>query len=222
MIPVLIVPCLRTDLVGQMLASVDVPVGRRIVIDNGGGVDLSDAIHLPVNLGVGAAWNLGFKLTIDAPWWLVVNDDVVFAPGDLDLIVGLMEDPQPKVVTLDGFSAFAINFAALDLVGFFDESYAPAYVEDCDYEYRCRLAGVPIHVVRGGLSHARSSTIAVPQFAKANHRTYPANVAYHKAKWGGGVRGGEVYTSPFNRGGRWDEWRVSPARLRVHAWWSNQ
>lgn len=219
MIPVLIVPCLRPDLVGTLLASVDVAVGRRVVIDNGGSADVPDAIHLPANLGVGASWNLGLKLTIDAPWWLIVNDDVVFFPGTLARLVAQMADPSPRIVALDGFSAFGINTAALDAVGFFDENYHPAYVEDCDYEYRCRLAGVPIFsLVDARLQHERSSTIADPHYRKQNSRTYPANVQYHRDKWGGGARGGETLASPFGRGGALRDWTLDPARLRAQRW----
>ncbi len=51
-----------------------------------------------------------------------------------------------------------------------------------------------------------------------NARTYPANRAYYRAKWGGELRGGETFTSPFNRGGPVSEWSLDIDRLRDNDW----
>lgn len=218
MIPVLIVPYLRPGMVATMLASVDEPVGRTIVIDNGSGVPHPGTISLPANIGVAAAWNLGLKVTIDAPWWAIVNDDLELAPGDLARLAQQMEIAGPRVVTLDGFSAFGINWEALSTVGFFDESYMPAYCEDCDYEHRCKVARVPIIAIPSALKHHRSSTIGDQHYGEQNGRTYPLNVAYHKAKWGGGLRGGEQLATPFGRGGSVADWTADPRRYRDQRW----
>lgn len=220
MIPVLAVPVLRHDLVGRMLASVDEPVALRLVIDNGARVGDLDAwvIRLPSNLGVGASWNLAMKVTSRAPWWAIVNDDVVFAPGDLARLTAAMADPAPRIATLDGFSAFGINRAAVVVLGYFDESFHPAYCEDADMEYRAKLRGVPIVPVEAHLQHERSSTIRVPEYSRQNARTYPANVDYYARKWGGRLRGGETYTSPFDRGGDVSEWTLDSQRLLDLGW----
>ena len=222
MIPVLAVPTLRPDLVGRMLASVDVPVGLRLVIDNSGqarDIDGTWVVRLPGNLGVAASWNLVMKLTPKAAWWCIANDDLVFAPGDLARLAAAMDVPHPLIACLDGFSAFGINAAAHDALGWFDENYHPAYVEDCDMERRAHLLRVPIVKVEAGLAHARSSTIGLPEYSRQNNRTYPANVAYHARKWGGGHRGGETYGTPFNREGVGpNEWTLDPARLRALGW----
>ena len=200
MIPVLAVPTLLPGLVSGMLASVDVPVGITIVIDNGAGVDVPGAhvIRMPANLGVAGSWNLAMKASPRAPWWAIVNDDVTFAPGDLAALARAMDVPGPRLVTLAGFSAFGINRDALRAVGWFDESYHPAYVEDCDYEWRCKLTDVPIIPLACGIQHRGSATIDHPRWGEANTRTAPANVAYHVAKWGGAPRGGECWTVPFD------------------------
>ena len=218
MIPVLIVPVLRPGLVGRMLASVDVPVGQIIAVDNGGRAEVPGAhvIRLPANLGVAASWNLGIKVTPDAPWWCVVNDDIVFAPGDLARLTAAMGGAD--LATMDGFAAFGISRACVERVGYFDENFHPAYCEDCDYEYRCRLAGVPIVPVPARLRHDRSSTIAEPRFGRQNARTYPENVRYFERKWGGPLRGGETFDSPFDAGGGVDEWTPDHARRRSQAW----
>lgn len=222
MIPVLGVPVLnRPDLLARMLASVDAPVGRLVVIDNGGVVPEIPGAHvvrLPGNLGVAASWNLLLKATLDAPWWAIVNSDVAFGPGDLASLAAAMADPCPRIATLDGFAAFALNAAALDRIGFFDEAFHPAYCEDADYEYRARLAEVPIVSIPSRLRHDRSSTIAEPRLAVENGRTYPQNAAYYAAKWGGPLRGGETYATPFDEGSDPRFTRLEPARLRRLRW----
>jgi hypothetical protein len=202
-----------------MLASIDVPVGRLLVIANGINVK-TDAwvIHLPSNLGVAASWNLAMKVTPQAAWWAIVNDDIVFAPGDLARLGAAMADPAPRIATLEGFAAFGINTAAHDALGWFDENFHPAYLEDCDMEHRARLVGVPIIPVEAHLTHERSSTIGLPEYRRENGRTYPANVEHYSRKWGGGVRGGEVYPAPFNGTGDPNEWSLDPRRLRELGW----
>lgn len=216
MIPVLAVPVLVSGKVERMLASVDIPVGRTLVI--GQGICLPDAVNLPHNIGVAAAWNLVFKLFPSSPWWAIVNDDLVFAPGDLRRLVEAMTDTSPHLVTLDGFSAFAINQAALERVGYFDENFVPAYCEDADYEYRCKLAHVPILQISAELHHDRSSSIQDPYYGGQNTRTYPVNTAYYKAKWGGSLRGGETYLSPFDNGSDPACW-IGDARRRRELDW---
>lgn len=224
MIPALIVPVLNgPDLLAEMLASVDVPVGLTVIIDNGQGVadDVAPGawhVRLPHNLGVAASWNLGMKLAPDAPWWAIVNHDVVFAPGDLERLAAQVEAEPGTLWTTDGMAAFAISAQVLARVGYFDENYHPAYVEDCDYERRCELAGVPIEAVSHRLRHRSSSTIAAPQYRDHNARTFGTNVDYHREKWGGGPRGGEHLTTPFGRSGSLADWTLDPGRLARNAW----
>ena len=130
-----------------------------------------------------------------------------------------MEGNLARLVTLDGFSAFGINRAALERVGYFDENFVPAYCEDADYEYRCKLAHVPIVQLSVGLRHDRSSTISDPFYDGQNQRTYPANVAYFKAKWGGPLRGGETYVTPFNLG---EDASATNARRRRELDWADR
>lgn len=221
MIPTLIVPVLRTDLVWTMLATVDVPVGLTIIIDNGGELGPVPGAHvitMPTNIGVAASWNLGVKATIRSPWWAIVNDDVAFASGDLERLAQAMAEPGPQVRTLDGFSAFGINAEALDAVGLWDEGFVAAYCEDADWEYRAKLVGVEIVPLPAGLRHERSSTIALPKYREQNDRTYPANRALYRDKWGGDLRGGERYDSPYDSGAGPQEWTLDTKRLRELAW----
>ena len=151
MIPVMIVPILTgPQLLYRMLDSIDCPIARLVIIDNGDALNTStgwpvehvqrtSVIKMPANLGVAGSWNLGIKATPFAPWWLIVNHDVVFEPGALgqfatmaasDTLV-LNGGPQP-------WCAFAIGEDVVRDVGLFDEGFHPGYFEDTDYERRCK------------------------------------------------------------------------------------
>ncbi len=228
MIPVLAIPGLnRPDLLARCLASIDEPVERLIVIDNSADGAIGDVaaewnadiIDAGTNLGVAASWNLALKAAPLAPWWAIVGLDTEFAPGDLQRLATAMEDPAPRVACLFRFGAFGLNQACLDRVGWFDENFHPIYCEDCDYEYRCHLAGVPVIDLPSGAAHLEGGSVSLHAGHRDdNARTFPANHAYYQAKWGGPVRGGETFRSPFNRGGPVTEWTLDPARLREMAW----
>lgn len=226
MIPVIGVPVLnRPGLLMAMVESIDVPVGRLIVIDNGNVVDhfehplveSVEIIHLPHNLGVGAAWNLVFKLSPRAPWWAILNFDLVLAPGDLERLSSSMTDPAPHITQLLGFAAFGINQAVLERVGLFDENFHPAYCEDVDFGRRCILAGIPLPSIEGHLEHLGSATIYGNQrYRTQNDMTYRANRDYYRRKWGGDVDGTERFSTPFNRGH--DDVSIEWERIRELAW----
>jgi len=221
-IPVLGVPTLcRTDLLKKMLGSVDTEVGETLIIDNGGRVtdDIpGTVIRLPHNIGVGASWNLIFKLTPRAPWWCIVNDDVTFNPGALDSLATLMANEDAKIGILDGFSAFGVNQKALSRVGFFDENFHPAYCEDNDMNWRARLAGVPLVDLQGHTHHEGSATIRGNRwYHMQNSETFSENLDYYSRKWGG-KPGQEVFTTPFNEGGDTANIRLEMRRLNHSAW----
>jgi hypothetical protein len=85
------------------------------------------------------------------------------------------------------------------------------------------VAGVPIVDVQSGSKHLDGGSVTYRSdraYADRNARTYPANVAYFEAKWGGPLRGGEQFTSPFNAGGSVKDWTLDIGRLRDLAWWT--
>lgn len=221
MIPVLGVPVLnRPDLLDAMIASIDAPVDRLLVIDNGGVVDRDDCevIDPGANLGVAASWNLIVKATAGAPWWALVNADVVFGPGALEALASEMATDHPRVAMLVEFGAFGLNAATIERVGWFDEGFHPIYCEDVDYRYRCRLAGVEVVDIPNESTHVNSATYrSEPRLHQANARTYPLNVAYYQDKWGGPM-GHERFTTPFDRGGSVADWTLSLARIREQSW----
>lgn len=231
MVPVLIVPILtEPERLDALLASIDHPVGRVVVIDNGGVVDpliggrhmmpfRVDVVKPGWNLGVAASWNLGIKCSPLAAWWLISNHDITLGPGDLARLEAVVEPRANAVYYLDGMAAFALTPPALQAAGWADEMICPAYDEDLDWQRRMRLAGT-VEVEAGFTgSHAGSATIySDPRLRFANGRTHPANDAYYAAKWGGAKQGGETYSTPFNRGGHVGDWRLDINRLREQTW----
>lgn len=229
-LPLLAIPVInRPDLLERCLASIDLVPDRLLVIDNSpDGLDftvparLRDVLYLdcpPSNLGVAASWNHAIRTHPHLDWWGVANADTEFAPGDLARLAAEMEQPGPRWVGMNGdWRVFGLSSAAVERVGLYDENYHPIYCEDADYERRCSLAGIPWYFIEGGASHVGSAAYRSDErYARANARTYPANVAYHHAKWGGGPRQ-ERYATPFDSGASLASWSLDIRRLRDLAW----
>lgn len=218
----------RPDMLARLLDSIDEP-WHVVVIDNSDGPEIAEAcegrdvslVMAPANLGVAASWNLVIRTHPAEPWWCLSNADTELAPGDLARLAAEMDKPGPRWVGMNGdWRVFGINAEAVQRVGFFDENYHPCYCEDADYERRCALAGVPWYFIPGGATHeAETSAIASDmRYMRANARSYPSNVAYFEAKWGGRLRGGERFSTPFDRGGSIRDWSLDLSRLRNQSW----
>jgi GT2 family glycosyltransferase len=182
------------------------------------------------NLGVSASWNAIIKSTPLAPYWLILNSDIELGANDLAKIKAFVE---PRLDThglllCHGFSAFVITPLALERVGFFDENIYPAYLEDCDYHYRAKLAGIKdesipdldlIHgeMVDGKMEGSRAIN-SNPIYSRENGRTHQGNFEYYRAKWGG-INGEEIYTHPFNDPhNNLDYWSFDFARYKRQQW----
>lgn len=154
----------RGDLLTRMVESIDHPIEKLVVVDNG--VDDSvvasnmqiralfpDVVIYnpgfdkpqPVNLGCSGGWNWILKNHM-ADWVLLVGSDMQFANGDLDRIAAHYErhkNDSPPVGMIDtnyGWNAGGITRAGVEAIGYLDENYYPAYYEDCDYNRRHFLA----------------------------------------------------------------------------------
>ena len=194
MIPVMIVPVLtRPELLYRMLDSIDHAVNTLIIIDNGGCVtdfhalsggrcDDVRVIHMPANLGVAGSWNLGIKATPFAPWWLIVNFDVVWPAGSLQRFC--RESDRQALVLSDGappWSAFAVGDQCVEFVGLWDERLHPAYFEDNDYEERCAFADVPVVRSTIPVDHDNSSTLNAG-YQDRNAVTFADNAEFYARK----------------------------------------
>lgn len=196
MIPALVVPILTDpERLYRMLDSLDYPVERLVVVDNGRVVDrfllasnrgvmryVSDValVQLPANLGVSGSWNLGIKSAPFSAYWLVANYDVEWPPGSLASFDLAARATGGEELILSGgappWCAFAVGDRVIEKVGLWDERYHPAYFEDDDYRDRCLAAGVP--VVESGIpvEHRNSSTLASSEhYRQRNGVSFTAN-----------------------------------------------
>jgi GT2 family glycosyltransferase len=140
---------------------------------------------------------------------MLVGNDIQFTPGDLEKFDKYMKsipDRNKKGIACgnQGYSCFAILPHTLNIVGYFDENIYPAYLEDCDYSWRCKLAGldnsdVPdTQLVHGEAPSWGSSTIySNKDFRNKNGYTHGLNFVYYNKKWGGN-NGEEKFTRPYN------------------------
>lgn len=210
-LPLLGVPVLnRPDLLGALLASVDVPVETLAIVDNSGGRHDADALELRQRLdvleregypgigqvrvarafgngGVAAAWNQILLSFPEAAVALIVNNDVVLAPGVLAAALGRIDPERAQFMPLlpppASFSAFLITALAWDRVGLFDDGFHPAYCEDLDYQERLQACPELEWIMEEGIQQAmapfnpnQSATIASdPALAAANRRSFQLN-----------------------------------------------
>lgn len=189
MIPCMIIPILAgPDILYRMLATIDYPIAKLIIIDNGDAlrhssgwpvehVQSTKLIKMPANLGVAGSWNLGIKASPFSSYWMIANFDIEFPPGMLrrwdeesrDDSVLLAFSPQP-------FSCFTVGEQVIDRVGLFDEGFHPGYFEDNDFELRCRITGVEVRRSEIPIVHHNSSTLGF--FGDKNNATYESNAEY--------------------------------------------
>lgn len=222
MVPVLGVPILtRPELLYSMLGTLDADVGRVYVVDNGDVVDAArvcgDICRPGRNLGVAASWNNIVDSNPGAPWWLIASFDIEFPKGALVRVEEHMRTVGGLAMLCE-FTAFALDAATFAEVGSFDENFHPAYFEDNDYAYRCRLASVPFTSLDIPITHHGSSTLrSSAEFMMRNHSTFPANRAYFVDKWGG-MPDQEVFTTPFDRGGGISDWTLDERRVASQSW----
>jgi GT2 family glycosyltransferase len=241
-IPVLGIPHYnRPDLLARCIASIDYPVTMLAIVDNGR-YELKDVELISLacsanaairfvchiwhpNAGVAGSWNEVIKLfpSVVPPYWMLVNNDIQFAPGDLSYVAERAQyhseqhefsnaPPTPPagiVYGNHGASWFVVTAYGIGLVGLFDENFYPAYLEDCDWSYRADRLGVLRITVAGlksihgtatdGADQTKGSCTvnSDPRLAAANMRTHGRNFEYYRAKWGG-INGEEKFKTPFN------------------------
>lgn len=152
--------------------------------------------------GPGAVQALYNRFKRDPKVYLVSCVDVireVVAPQlvlDPENAVNKKEDteaPHPN------FSGFMITPETIEKVGWFDEDFHPAYFEDNDYHYRCKLADA--------LAVANTTAVFIHYGSRTQNQAVGApivpgelfrkNAAHFEAKWGGSP-GHEKFKQPFN------------------------
>jgi GT2 family glycosyltransferase len=223
-VPVIICPCInRFDLLERMVRSIDHPVDTLVIIDNSCkeyrlppsaayGHVTAKYIRPIINIGYGGGINAAISQTPDRPWWVFVNADIAFGPGDLAAIEAAMTNVNdPRFVCgqeeqVNPFALAALNREVVDKVGLFDEwSFFPAYFEDNDYFQRMKLNGIspmrlPLKAMHGDSAEVEHGSITIrsdPHFKERNSQTFGINRDHYYLKWGGDP-GDEYYATPWN------------------------
>lgn len=175
----------RFDLADRLLASIDYPVEDLVIVDNSGKQEYAPVkpelvkrmwlIQVPHGLGYGGGLNLIVKTTPFAPYWVLLNDDSVLAPGALEKIA---TEADPNTINflsiMPKWSGFVLGEKVVKDVGLFDERFHPIYFEDNDYERRIINAGFEAKFIHAVLAHDNSSTLA-SGFHSQNDTTFGRN-----------------------------------------------
>jgi hypothetical protein len=212
--------------IARLIASVDYPVDNFFIVNNNGSnpevVKALDTLaslphrfikrihvtHLPGNIGCGGAWNLIIRCYMNAPYWVIVNDDVSFGPGLLQELKD-KADADPEVGMIHGYEGdygvgswdlFMIRDHIIQQFGLFDENLYPAYCEDADYHMRFvhspikKIMSLDSNYMHGygnkdqyhihGSQTEKSDKTLKPKLDRINEM----NIEYLSGKWGPGWR----------------------------------
>jgi len=197
MVPVVIIPVLnRYDLLERCIDSLDFPVEKIIIIDNGGKIEedclmmprnsrhgKTYIMNTPSNLGVATSWNLGIKMTPFASGWILMNSDAWFLPDQLEKF---WNECNSDRILLTGDPRWACAWIGSEVVkdvGLFCEAFHPAYFEDNDYERRAVRLGYIPNELRDIIMHDNSSTLLSDVALQGkNAQTYGANLELFKLR----------------------------------------
>jgi len=207
------IPCIgvlvlnRGDLLLRMVDSIDVPVERLCIVQNGSDDTVTEAIRdiaagrnnlinkvyieQPFrNMGVAPSWNSIIKSFPECEYWLIANNDTVFLPGDLNKYHMLTVEHQflSLVAAANGsFSCFTITPDIIGLVGLFDENIWPIYSEDLDYYVRMQKKGIKRINIPSDIGQSDNGSWTIRSnatYAANNTATQQSNDQYVKQKWG--------------------------------------
>lgn len=241
MIPLIGVPVInRGDLLLDLVFSIDYPVAKLAIVQNGHEPDVIEAIEkiktgalnpniksvyvsTPFrNLGVSPSWNHIITSFPEVPYVLIPSADIKFGKGDLEKVVETNSICPDAFLSLDGFACFVIPQSVVEKVGLFDENIYPCYYEDNDYHRRMKLANInfltleKLSIVHQGGSQTIMSN---PFFNSANGRSFGMNADYYFDKWGRTTPVHDydsMYQHPFNDTTRQPyDWKYSPHRKRM-------
>mmetsp|Transcript_91671 Transcript_91671/g.200970 ORF Transcript_91671/g.200970 Transcript_91671/m.200970 type:complete len:587 (-) Transcript_91671:372-2132(-) len=160
----------------RLLRSIDFPVERIVVVLNvvettpPAWVHVAKELHPEAlrivtpgsNLGCAGGWNSVIEETPWAAYWFIINNDLAFIPGVLEIIANCVaddfvagnrsttEDGETDNIYMRSFGliggkanlpAFTLTRQAVAEVGLFDENFWPVYGEDEDYFNRMKIIG---------------------------------------------------------------------------------
>ena len=244
--PVIVgVPTLsRYDLLDRFFVSAEDGIlkpDRYLIVDNGGKFSRSPGVRLALarsarvsvlrpaeNVGVAASWNAILREAGAEPA-VVSNDDITLGPETLMRLYGDGGIGQHEFVIAEGpphangWCLFMQAPSCAAKVGYYDESFFPAYYEDTDYHHRMKLAGVEPFRLPTDHTHEGWATIKQEGHEGPTFRGQAKCLEYYVNKWGG-APGEERFAQPFNgvstpavspRDDVWVDLKLEDAQLAV-------
>lgn len=137
------------------------------------------------NVGVSASWNQicyeGFHYCDNV---LILNDDIYLGRGVEEIECCIDEYPDAIIKSPKGYCAFILSKYVHDKVGIFDTSFYPAYFEDNDFDYRCRLSNQKMMVNEVLNPLIFNSSMSIKKDPSLNVH-FEDNRKYYINKWGG-------------------------------------
>ena len=215
MIPVLGFATLkRFDLADRLLASIDYPVEHLVIVDNSGTCQYEPVkpvwvvnmwvIRVPFGLGLVGAWNLIVKSTPYAPYWVLVNDDAWFEPGQMKAIPEQVDTAALNFLDIvPKWSGVVFGEGMVEKVGLYDENFYPLYFDDNDLERRVDLASVSKKTIACKMGHNNSSTLH-SGYEKYNSVSYSNNHNLYAQNASQGRITANAWTLQTRRANRWD------------------
>jgi GT2 family glycosyltransferase len=158
-------------------------------------------IHRPlVNLGVGSSWNWIMKKAFGNGYTHValLNDDIVWKKSIGQIENYIKENEAGLYVSGGTWCCFIVSYDTFTKVGGFDEAFFPAYFEDNDYCYRCRLLGIERSTSPFFSPEIYRNSMTIEKDGNLN-QNFDTNKQKFILKWGG-EPGKEKFKTPFNIG----------------------
>lgn len=155
------------------------------------------------NAGVSASWNYGIKVNDSCTGepWVVSNFDLIFSEGSIKKLLEPLQNGYDLVTLERGYCLWGANKSLFDKVGYFDENFFPAYIEDLDFDRRVQLHPdvKKVTLALPEIIHESSSTVRGhynKPLGDVLHELRELNELYYIKKWGG-KHGQEEYDLPF-------------------------
>jgi hypothetical protein len=161
-------------------------------------------IRVPFGLGLVGAWNLIVKSTPYAPYWVLVNDDAWFEPGQMKAIPEQVDTAALNFLDIvPKWSGVVFGEGMVEKVGLYDENFYPLYFDDNDLERRVDLASVSKKTIACKMGHNNSSTLH-SGYEKYNSVSYSNNHNLYAQNASQGRITANAWTLQTRRANRWD------------------
>lgn len=172
------------------------PKLKRYILE---GVDVK-VINTFYNWGVSKSWNYIINESIDEHPVMISNSDIIFSNNTVKQFYDTIQSGYKFVWLKRGYSLFMITKECINSVGYFDENFYPAYVEDLDYAKRILLCeGLKVESLEcSDVFHGNGSTVGNDHespLAYFIRECRDLNNKYYHKKWGDN----NDYILPFNK-----------------------